>query len=225
LATELASEVKEHIRALAMYEMYWSRRAPTIVPRQMDLYKFAAEIIGSSAPVLYLEFGVADGHSMGRIVELFTNPTARFVGFDSFEGLPEDWLMHKKGAFGRKGQPPDINDGRLTFVKGWFQNSVPDFFRQYSVPIGSTVLVHFDADLYSSTLFLLATLWAQINKYYYLMDEFIYDEVVALHDFSSAFPVRNEFLAQTTGGGNPPNPDQVLGFMERVAFKLESSAK
>jgi hypothetical protein len=53
------------------------------------------------------------------------------------------------------------------------------------------------------------------------MDDFIHDEVVALRDFMSDFPVRFEFFAQTKGGGDRPNPDQVFGPMKRIKFELD----
>ena len=41
--------------------------------------------------VLYLEFGVFEGQSMRYWSNALKNPKARLHGFDSFEGLPEDF--------------------------------------------------------------------------------------------------------------------------------------
>lgn len=208
--------------ARAMNEVYWPKPAPTILPKGLPgFYAFIADHIGRDVPLDYLEFGVAQGNSMRLISSVFTSPYARFYGFDSFMGLPERWQMHDVGAFSNKGNPPRIDDERVSFVKGWFQNSVPPFLDVYRYSRGRPVLVHIDADLYSATLFLLASLWAHIEEYFFIFDDFIFDEVVALRDFATAFPVEFRFFAQTKGGGQRPNPDQVFGHMKRVPFELK----
>ena len=55
--------------------------------------------------------------------------------------------------------------------------------------------MHFDADLYSSTLFLLTTLWHSLPQYHFFFDEFVPDEVVAMRDFLAAYPAEFEFIA------------------------------
>jgi hypothetical protein len=208
-----------------MSKVYGSARAPIVLPKDLlALYDFAANRIGPEKPIDYFEFGVAHGKSMSAIAERFVHPESRFYGFDSFHGLPEKWLMHDVGAFTRNGILPEMGDSRVEFVVGWFQNSLPDFFSTFRKDAARVSLVHFDADLYSSTLFILAFLWSQLDNYWFLMDDFIYDEVIALRDFASAFPVEFEFFAQTKGGGEPPNPDQVFGFMKRTKFVLQEQA-
>jgi len=66
------------------------------------------------------------------------------IGFDSFAGLPEDWRTEfPKGSFAHP--KPDIDNA--TIVEGWFADTLPAF--DFSgLDIG---LVHFDADLHSST--------------------------------------------------------------------------
>ncbi len=41
--------------------------------------------------VLYLEFGVFHGGSMRQWVKWLKNPKSKLRGFDSFEGIPENW--------------------------------------------------------------------------------------------------------------------------------------
>lgn len=205
--------------------MYWPKPAPTILPKDLPtLYNFAGDTIGRDRPVDYLEFGVAHGKSMREMTKVFRHPQARFYGFDSFIGLPEKWLMHDVGAFSNRGHFPEIGDDRVQFVKGWFQNSVPPFMTEFNSAPGRPTLIHFDADLYSSTLFLFTAFWSKFDEYYFLMDDFIHDEVIALRDFTTAFPVRFKFFAQTKGGGERPNPDQVFGHMKRVEFELDGQS-
>jgi Macrocin-O-methyltransferase (TylF) len=220
--------VREQRIDIAIQEVYWCRPAPVIVDKAADqvsklvpFYTAVADRLGRDTPITYLEFGVAQGLSMRHISGLFSNPASRFHGFDSFVGLPEDWLMHKQGSFTNHGRPPITEDSRISFIKGWFQNTVPKFLEEFRPRQNSTLLLHFDSDLYSSTLFLLSTLWMKIPEYYFIFDDFIYDECVALQDFLSAFPVQIEFLIQTRGGGyDRPNPDQVFGSLARTEFTI-----
>src|ERR1700730_2222467 len=171
-----------------------------------ELYDCAAATLGD-VPLLYLEFGVAGGRSMARITERFRHPEARFVGFDSFEGLPEDWVQpwetQPRGTYSTGGKIPNISDQRAKFIKGWFQDTLPDFLAARPIQPSGSTLVHYDADLYSSTLFILATLWNNVPEYYFIFDEFMGEELIALHDFSGAFPVEIEFICQTNKGSYP----------------------
>ena len=179
-----------------------------------ELYDFAAKTIGD-VPLLYLEFGVYSGRSMSRMIELFRHSDARFVGFDSFEGLPEDWAqagtVKERGFFSTHGRMPAISDPRVSFKKGWFQNTLPSFLAAHNFKNAGPILVHYDADLYSSTLFVLCMLWPVTTGYYFIFDEFMGDELLALDDFSRAFPVELEFLCSAG-----TYPAKVFGHMRRT---------
>lgn len=95
---------------------------------------------------LYLEFGVFEGRSMRWWVGHLHNPKATFVGFDSFEGLPQGWRPGTpQGHFATAG-PPQIDDPRVSFVAGWFGSTLPDF----PVPDHDQLIVNIDSDLYAS---------------------------------------------------------------------------
>jgi hypothetical protein len=105
-------------------------------------------------PVSYLEFGVFQGASIRFWSNLLTDNNSRMDGFDSFEGLPENWgLQCPKNTFDTRGVIPVIDDPRVHLHKGWFRDSVPSFLSAFR-PHNSLVL-HLDADLYSSTAFIL----------------------------------------------------------------------
>jgi hypothetical protein len=150
---------------------------------------------------------------MRCITDRFTNADARFFGFDSFEGLPERWGGVPAGEFSTGGAAPAIADPRVQFIHGWFQNTVPSFLAEHS--FDNPVLVNFDADLYSSTLFLLTTLWHHVVEYDFVFDEFCGDEVVAMRDFACAYPVEFEFHGALLLGDAPM---QVYGSMKRANF-------
>jgi O-methyltransferase len=150
-----------------------------------------AEVLNGTA-IDYLEFGVHQGFSFKLWLELNTHPDSRFFGFDSFEGLPEDWQMFSrvmpKGTFDEGGKLPDISDPRATFVKGLFQDSVPRFLETFQPQ--NPLLIHCDADLYSSTLFVLTTLNSVLTPGSIIMfDQFssVTHEFRALLNYAQAY--------------------------------------
>jgi hypothetical protein len=167
---------------------------------------FVLQVIGDvdKKKILFLEFGVYKGASLKYFSSRITNPESRFYGFDSFEGLPEVWGKNRQGKFSREGQVPVADDGRVEFIKGWFQDSLPKF--SIDVSKFDVVLVHLDADLYSSTLFVLSDLWYRAGSFYAVFDEFVHHEARALYSFSKAFPSKIEFLAYD----HPASPQRVV---------------
>jgi hypothetical protein len=94
---------------------------------------------------LFCEFGVASGATTNAMAE--HRPAVVFHGFDSFEGLPEDWRTgFAKGAFAMNGLPLVRSNVRL--YKGWFDQTLPAFLNANPGPVA---FLHMDADLYSST--------------------------------------------------------------------------
>lgn len=130
----------------------------------------------------YLEFGVCGGYSFQWWKDHCTNGKSRFYGFDTFEGLPEDWGTFKKGDMAAG--IPTIDDPRVEFIKGLFQKSVPEFIKQNKIRNQEQIIkiLHLDADLFSSTLFALTTLAPFIRK----GDILVFDEFnVPNHEFSA----------------------------------------
>jgi hypothetical protein len=119
--------------------------------------------------VLYLEFGVASGHSMRYWSRELRHPDAILHGFDSFEGLPEDYGPWTKGQFSADGRIPQMTDSRVQFFKGWFQEVLPN----YCLPSRDTLFINMDADLYSSTIYVLRHLRPHIKPGTFIyFDEF-----------------------------------------------------
>lgn len=108
---------------------------------------------------LYLEFGVFEGRSMRWWVSQLRNPGATFVGFDSFEGLPQDWRPGTPQGHFRTAGPPQIDDPRVSFVAGWFDQTLPDF----PVPDHDQLIVNIDSDLYASADVVLRCLEPQLR--------------------------------------------------------------
>jgi O-methyltransferase len=143
----------------------------------------------ATGPIAYLEFGVADGETFGWWLKKLTHPAARFYGFDTFAGLPEDWGIHKKGSFSNEGKIPAFDDDRCRLYKGLFQETLQPFLKTFANDQPKLILL--DADLYSSTLFVLTTLAPFLNNGDILVfDEFDSPrhEFRALADFTQAYP-------------------------------------
>jgi len=138
---------------------------------------------------LYLEFGVFRGRTIRYWSTKLRNPDARLHGFDSFEGLPEDWGPHTKGTFGVSGKLPEIADSRVQFFKGWFDQVLPN----YSVPDHDVLILIMDADMYTSTAYVLRHLRPYIRRGTFIyFDELnhVEDEPKAFHEFMEASSLR-----------------------------------
>ncbi len=146
-----------------------------------------------------LEFGVHRGESVRRLMAMLPRPGVRFHGFDSFVGLPEDWNEVPAAHFSTDGQIPATDDSRVVFHKGWFNDTLPPFLETFDAGRGP-VFVHFDADVYGSTLFVLTQLWNRLGSYRFCFDEFAGHEARALYSFTQAYPVSVTFRARNAGG-------------------------
>lgn len=91
-----------------------------------------------------LEFGVYTGTTLKIIA---ASRDGAVYGFDSFDGLPEDWRTgFASGTFGVDA-PPEVPGADL--VVGLFDESLPGFLAAHPGPVD---LLHVDADLYSSAV-------------------------------------------------------------------------
>ncbi|WP_269623972.1 tetratricopeptide repeat protein [Prochlorococcus marinus] len=141
----------------------------------------------------FYEFGVWRGASFQYLINTFK----KGYGFDTFEGLPEEWNTAKKGTFSTEGIIPQINGG--TFISGNFEETLPKFFTK---PQPKASIINFDADLYSSTICALTNSKPIIDEHTILIfDEFIMyqnwerHEYKALHEFCSENNLSYEVLA------------------------------
>ena len=113
-----------------------------------------------------------------------------------------------KGSFGVSGSIPEAKDARIQFIKGWFHNTSDDLLARIRQADVSQMVVHYDADLYSSTLYALSQIASLRRPYHAIFDEFTGHESRALYNFAQAFNVKVEFIGQTLWRGRLPQ--QVL---------------
>lgn len=106
---------------------------------------------------LVLEFGVFSGSSINYIAK---KVDCVVYGFDSFEGLPENWRDgFSKGHFDVEKLPSVKNN--VTLIKGWFDITLPEFIKKHDANVA---FIHVDCDLYSSTKTIFKFLENQISS-------------------------------------------------------------
>jgi tetratricopeptide (TPR) repeat protein len=139
------------------------------------------------------EFGVWMGNSFRYLIDSFP---AGF-GFDTFEGLPENWHGLPPGTYSSFGQVPNILGA--DFITGEFRDTLPGFFGEARPMAG---LINFDADLYSSTMTALTHAAPVIDdRTVLIFDELIVnrnweqDEFRALREFCEANKLSYEVFA------------------------------
>lgn len=117
--------------------------------------KFA--VTDNNIPGLFLEFGVCTGRTLNYMSSLY--PDQKFYGFDSFEGLPENWRPgYNEGAF--KIRKPVVNSN-VELIQGLFEDTLPNFIIQAKSNIA---FLHIDSDLYSSCKTIFEYCTPKINK-------------------------------------------------------------
>ena len=163
--------------------------------KRSELREYLVESFFKDAAVDYFEFGVFQGDTLRWFALQNQHRASRFFGFDTFMGLPEKWEWAEKGTFSTGGAVPVIDDARCRFVKGLFQDSLPAFLRTFAPQ--HRKLVHLDADLYSSTLFVLVAMGPLLKP----GDILLFDEMGtylhefrAFSDFLEVFPVKYELI-------------------------------
>ena len=148
--------------------------------KRYALYEFLQTVVKGNEPIHYLEFGVFEGSSFRWWASHNTHPESRFWGFDTFEGLPEAWDQFNAGDMTTGGKMPKMDDPRVTFVKGLFQDTLPGFLTNFKND--KRKVIHLDADLYSSTLYTLA----KLDDYLQPGDIVMFDEFgVPTHEFKA----------------------------------------
>ncbi len=158
--------------------------------RRSSLLEFA--LAECAIEGLVLEFGVYRGTSLRAIAE---RAGREVHGFDSFEGLPQDWTyFQKRGRFSLQGEAPAIDMPGVRIHKGWFDQTLPQFLEDHS---GPARFIHVDCDIYHSARTVLQLLNSRIvSGSVILFDEYLNYPAWQQHEFR-AF---QEFVAQSGKG-------------------------
>ncbi len=156
-ARDLLLGLQRHATAETLDYVLSNMRHCMHFEHRFGLLKYALSKI--EAEGLFLEFGVAEGESIRETARL--KPGQPIHGFDSFEGLPEDWAgtSSLQGKFSRRGKLPPVPPS-VTLHQGWFDATVPPFAAQHP---GKIAFLHVDCDIYSSTKCIFDQLGARLQ--------------------------------------------------------------
>jgi Methyltransferase domain len=199
---------KEQLAATALYDLACKRAVGSSLHyadtnmQSALLFRTAPEVWEFAlrkAPTvgLCLEFGVWTGRS----INYFARRTSVIYGFDSFEGLQEDWSgwSFPKGSFDLKGKTPKVRSN-VRLIKGWFNDTLPPFLQQHP---DDAAFIHIDCDTYEATATVLALLNGRIVPgTVILFDEYFgyrgwrtRGEFTAWQDFVHRTGARYEYVA------------------------------
>jgi len=152
------------------------------LPEVNDSRKLHLKEAFSYAPITgyVVECGVGHGKTVKWLSRLTDKP---IHGFDSFEGLPEDWAMsddiiHPKGSFNA---PEHIvaHIRKIEQIKlhiGLFEDTLPIWRENYP---GMISFLHIDADLYSSCV----TVLEELNEQIVPGTVILFDEMYETHRY------------------------------------------
>ncbi|HSX11704.1 MAG TPA: class I SAM-dependent methyltransferase [Chlamydiales bacterium] len=152
----------------------------------------------------YVELGVCLGRTVNVLAAL--NPKQPIYGFDSFEGLPEDWVRGDftlpKGTYALKDPEKEpLLLGNIELIKGWFKDSLPLFAKEklQDQPIA---FLHIDCEIYTSAAEALTILAPYIQERTILLFDELYNypgfenhEWKALNEFLQAHGWAADYLA------------------------------
>jgi hypothetical protein len=137
---------------------------------------------------LILEFGVRQGAGVNLFASLTSEPV---FGFDSFEGLKEDWggaLDSPAGRFTQQGRLPRVRPN-VTLVKGWFHETLPGFLAEHP---GAVSFVNVDSDTYEAA----ATVLSAIGPRLRAGSVILFDEYLGIPGWEQCeFRAWQEFVA------------------------------
>ena len=120
----------------------------------------AAKENDNASDYFYIEFGVFSGTSINFFSKNLNNK--KIYGFDSFEGLKEDWVGTSvpKGTFNLNKKIPKL-ENNVVPIAGWIQDTLPIFLKEKNPKIN---FVHMDVDTYESSKFILEAIKPNLVK-------------------------------------------------------------
>jgi hypothetical protein len=178
--------ILQNIRSVDKSYVNLFGRCPEVehqVGRYVNMKAIISEIEEGSIPGDVIEFGTWQGLGLILLESAFklVDSPRKFIGIDSFEGLPESSTVWELGAFSDTSYDKayaniEKNFGaknQFLLVKGWFNDERVS--EQLYSEIDDICLVHFDADLGSSTRDALKIIEKYLHKIshpvYFLFDD------------------------------------------------------
>lgn len=132
------------------------------------LWKYLISLNSKQEQFKVIEFGVAHGDSTRWWLKNVKNPNFRYIGFDTFSGLPNNWVRNgyvylDVNSFNNNGIPPIKNiDNRAEFIVG----NVLDKSQEISTAMQGDInkIILFDMDLYEPSKFAFAEILQLLNS-------------------------------------------------------------
>lgn len=175
------------------YQQFGSAK---VVSERFELLKIGSEFLRGD--YVYLEFGVAWGDSINRMLEYTRlQDLVEIHGFDTFNGLPEPHHGEiTEGSFDQYGVVPDISG--VIFHKGLFMESFlgnEDFLQR-------RLFVMLDADLFSSTSYVLSRVYPflKVDDLIYFDDLHVPNQERLAFDLSRRKGLKVEIIARSSEG-------------------------
>lgn len=112
---------------------------------------------------VYLEFGVYRGESINYFAERL--PEFECFGFDSFEGLNEDWFgTDMTSGYFKVDKESLYFHKNVKILEGKVQDTLPRFINEKNSQLKEATVFHFDLDTYESTKYVLQILKSYLFK-------------------------------------------------------------
>ncbi len=153
------------------------------IKTKSDYFKFINENVIKNESVDYLEFGVYEGETIINWSKINTHKDSRFFAFDKFSS---------------KYTIPKINDDRVHFVKGLFQETLHEFVKNFKVQ--SKLVIFINLNKKFDTLYCLSELDKILDEKCILMfDQFgnLLNEFIAFHTYVKSFKRDFKFLCES----------------------------
>ncbi|GKY89476.1 class I SAM-dependent methyltransferase [Sinisalibacter aestuarii] len=152
---ESAEAFKEHMEQAMLFRKNVDNRA----------YCIRRALNNDVPDGLYIELGVAAGAGCRQFGKAMAPAGKTLTGFDSFEGLEEDWTGiqtgRAAGAFSQGGILPDVPEN-VSLVVGWVQDTLPPYLKETGK--APFAFIHMDMDTYTPTRFALEAVKPRLVK-------------------------------------------------------------
>jgi hypothetical protein len=156
-----------------------------------------------------MEFGVFQGVTLKHIARAIS-PGRQVIGFDTFEGLPDDWgCLLEKGTFATE-VPSLIDYPNASLQIGRIEETLPNFLKKERKPVS---LLHIDCPYYEINMFILEHILPFMpSQSIIVFDEFYGYPSFEMHEYKAWSETCNRFNLEILA----------IAYSSRsAAFKLE----
>ena len=156
-------------------------------------YSISYAFNSNTSDDLFLEFGVFKGHSINIFANYLNSKKLKIYGFDSFEGLEEEWITEEynpPGTFSLNKKIPKVFKN-VELIKGKVQNTLENFLKINKEKKIS--FIHMDMDTYTPTEYVLNLIKPFLQKgSVILFDEFYGYPNWQQHEYKALTEIFNE---------------------------------